>query len=199
MNTIEKKEYAEKVKEIRRLLHQDIAVAGRIILANVLDWLLLYVLVFFPSFRELVATSGSEQVYFSLFLPSMILSFIVTLITGGVSPGKILMDIRFVSTKTFARIHREDYMSYLGSKIWLGYKYENIYETYRFFTSEYGQNIAMEEHGIVLVPRRKIKKLEKFKESIEFKLQKAIFSDNLYDNTESKILSANHSRIFKDE
>ena len=199
MNPIEKQKYHKKLNEINRHLHESISGLGRIILSNILDLTLLIVLIVIPGVWNLLEGEMVSLIIWLLIFASMIFSLILTLITGGISPGKFITDIRFASTKTLRKIRREDYSSYISSKIWLGLKYENIYETFRFITSEKSQNLAMEENDMVLVPRRRLKELERLKEELNFQLQKEAFADDIFDLQDSKILSGNHSTIFKDE
>jgi hypothetical protein len=142
----------------------------RIILAPTIDMIVMIGLFFGLVFSYIIPNRILEAEYLYgiifLYLMALLIVHLIFLKFGFASFGHFVLGLAHVSGHTGRRLYRPDFIELWFKSIGYGFKYQDIYIIFHFFTSEYNQSIVYEDNDIFIVKYRRYKKMISNKELI---------------------------------
>jgi len=135
----------------------------RILLAPIIDIIILVGLFLWFVYLYILPNRiyESEYLYGFMFLYLMVTLIIhlMFLKFGFASLGHFILGLAHISGRSGRKLTRLDFIELWFKSIGYGFKYQDIYIIFHFFTSEFNQSIVYEDNDIFIVKYRKYKKM----------------------------------------
>lgn len=135
----------------------------RILLAPTIDIVLFIGILFcLMVFYILPMENFDDSLAYSIAIVYVIVQLLIHLTFlkfGYASFGHFILGLIHVSGLSGRRLYRPDFIDLWFESIRYSFKYQDIYEIFFFFTSEYNQSIVFEDNNIYIVKYRAYKKM----------------------------------------